>query len=46
MDKEDMYLTTEEDSSYRLTTREAFLMVTIGGTAMLMGALSNPTIGE
>ena len=43
LDEENMFLTTEEDSSYLLTTREAFLVATIGGTAAFRSMILDPT---
>jgi hypothetical protein len=39
--REDMYITTDDETMYPLTTREAFLMVGIGGATMIKSLISS-----
>ncbi|HET7060134.1 MAG TPA: hypothetical protein VFH99_02350 [Candidatus Saccharimonadales bacterium] len=39
--REDMYMSTDDETMYPLTTREAFLLVTVGGLSMLRSVLSS-----
>lgn len=45
--REDMYMSIEDETMYPLTTREAFLLVTIGGLTMLKSTiLSGIDLGD